>query len=87
MPWPGLPAGIIFSDYVAFVSTGANMVTYLIAVMHMGISESSNLVTNWVGTMFVVPLFWGFLADSYLGRYWTLVVSGIIEILVSAVLH
>src|ERR1044072_7458942 len=46
-----------------------NLVTYLTGTMHLGNAASANLVTNFVGTSFMLCLFGGFLADTYIGRF------------------
>ena len=40
-------------------------------------------VTNWSGTCYIFPLLGAFIADSYLGRYKTIIVFSIIYIIVS----
>lgn len=42
-----------------------------------------NNVTNWSGTCYVTPLLGAFLADAYLGRFWTIAVFSIIYVFVS----
>ncbi|MCO5550549.1 hypothetical protein L7F22_004036 [Adiantum nelumboides] len=40
----------------------------------LGNETSSVNVTNWSGTCYITPLIGAFLADAYLGRYWTIAV-------------
>lgn len=42
-----------------------------------------NNVTNWSGTCYVTPLLGAFLADAYLGRFWTIAAFSIIYVFVS----
>jgi peptide/histidine transporter 3/4 len=44
------------------------LVTYLTGTMHLGNAASANIVTNFVGTSFMLCLFGGFLGDTYVGR-------------------
>ncbi|GAU20735.1 hypothetical protein TSUD_231490 [Trifolium subterraneum] len=44
-----------------------NLVTYLTGTMHLGNAASANIVTNFVGTSFMLCLFGGFLGDTYVG--------------------
>lgn len=44
-----------------------NLVTYLVGTMHLPGATSANIVTDFVGTTFLLPLLGGFLADSFLG--------------------
>ncbi|KAJ6871758.1 protein NRT1/ PTR FAMILY 8.1 [Populus alba x Populus x berolinensis] len=43
-----------------------------LAALFLGNVAAANSVTNWYGTCYVTPLIGAFLADSYLGRYWTI---------------
>ena len=46
-----------------------NLVTYLTGTMHLGNAASANVVTNFLGTSFMLCLLGGFLADTFLGRF------------------
>lgn len=60
-----------------------NLVTYMIGVMHRPSSTSANIVTDFMGTSFLLCLLGGFLADSLLGRYKTIGIFAAIQTLVS----
>lgn len=60
-----------------------NLVTYLGDAMHLPSAESANIVTDFMGTSFLLCLLGGFLADSFLGRYRTIVIFALIQTLVS----
>lgn len=62
-----------------------NLVTYLIHTMHLPSATSSNIVTNAVGTAFLLSLLGGIIADSFLGRYWTITSSALIHALVGSI--
>lgn len=49
-----------------------NLVNYLEKQMNMETVTASNSVTNWSGTCYATPLIGAFIADAYLGRYWTI---------------
>ncbi|WVZ57919.1 hypothetical protein U9M48_008250 [Paspalum notatum var. saurae] len=42
--------------------------------LHESNVDAARNVSNWVGTCFFTPLIGAFLADTYWGRYWTLVI-------------
>ena len=44
---------------------------------------AANNVTNWSGTCYITPLLGAFLADAYMGRFWTIASFMIIYILVT----
>ncbi|KAJ7229736.1 hypothetical protein O6H91_Y459100 [Diphasiastrum complanatum] len=59
-------------ERIAVYAISSNLVTYLTTELHEDISESANNVNNWIGTTFLTPLLGAFLAETFLGRYWTL---------------
>ncbi|PNX86679.1 nitrate transporter, partial [Trifolium pratense] len=56
-----------------------NLVTYLTGTMHLGNAASANIVTNFVGTSFMLCLFGGFLGDTYVGRYLNIAVFAAVQ--------
>jgi peptide/histidine transporter 3/4 len=62
---------------------GTNLVNYLKLRLNQGNVTASNNVTNWSGTCYITPLIGAFLADAYLGRYWTIAGFSIIYVFVS----
>ncbi|KAM3228411.1 hypothetical protein ACQJBY_059829 [Aegilops geniculata] len=67
--------GVEFCECVAFFAIATNLVTYLTTVLHESKVAAARDVSAWVGACFLAPLIGAFLADTYLGRYWTIVVS------------
>lgn len=63
-----------------------NLVTYLGGTMHLPSATSANIVTDFMGTSFFLCLLGGFLADSFLGRYWTIAIFASIQTVVSVTL-
>lgn len=59
-----------------------NLVTYLMETMHLPSSTSANIVTDFMGTSFLLCLLGGFLADSFLGRFKTIAIFSTIQALV-----
>ncbi|KAF7146669.1 hypothetical protein RHSIM_Rhsim04G0166300 [Rhododendron simsii] len=59
-------------ESLAYYGMGINLVNYLEKRLNMGNVAASNSITNWSGTCSITPLIGAFLADSYLGRYWTI---------------
>ncbi|XP_048228118.1 protein NRT1/ PTR FAMILY 6.2 isoform X2 [Ricinus communis] len=60
---------------------GVNLVTYLIGTMHLPSATSANVVTDFMGTSFLLCLLGGFLADSFLGRYKTIAIFALVQTL------
>ncbi|RLN04906.1 protein NRT1/ PTR FAMILY 6.3-like [Panicum miliaceum] len=62
------------NERLTTLGIAVNLVTYLSATMHLGNAESANVVTNFMGTSFMLCLLGGFVADSFLGRYLTIAI-------------
>jgi len=67
---------------MAYYGISSNLILYLIKKLHQGTVTSSTNVTNWVGTIWITPILGAYVADAYLGRYWTFVTSSFIYLLV-----
>ncbi|XP_052170323.1 protein NRT1/ PTR FAMILY 5.2-like [Diospyros lotus] len=65
-------------ERMAYYGITTNLVVYLTNKLHEGTVKSSNNVTNWVGTVWLMPLLGAYIADAHLGRYWTFIISSII---------
>ena len=76
--------GVQAFEIMAIAAVGNNLITYAINEMHFSLSKASNIVTNFVGTIFILSLFGGYLSDSYLGCFWTMLIFGFIELSVSS---
>ncbi|XP_077252542.1 protein NRT1/ PTR FAMILY 4.6-like [Tasmannia lanceolata] len=68
-------------ENMANLGTSANLVTYFYINMHYDISESANMMTNYMGTTFLLSLVGAFISDAYLTRSTTSLISGFIEFL------
>lgn len=67
---------------MAYYGIASNLIVYLTKRLHEGTVTSSNNVTNWVGTVWMTPIIGAFIADAYLGRYWTFITASGIYLLV-----
>lgn len=70
----GLILGTELSERICVMGISMNMVTYLVGQMHLSSSQSANIVTNFMGTLNILALLGGFLADAKLGRYLTVAI-------------
>ncbi|KAJ7956680.1 protein NRT1/ PTR FAMILY 6.2 [Quillaja saponaria] len=78
--------GIEICERLSTMGIAVNLVTYLIGTMHLPSSTSANIVTDFMGTSFLLCLLGGFLADSFLGRYKTIAIFAAIQTLGTATL-
>uniref|UniRef100_A0A0D9ZLT8 Major facilitator superfamily (MFS) profile domain-containing protein n=1 Tax=Oryza glumipatula TaxID=40148 RepID=A0A0D9ZLT8_9ORYZ len=74
----GLILGTELAERVCVVGISMNLVTYLVGDLHLSNARSANIVTNFLGTLNLLALLGGFLADAVLGRYLTVAVSATI---------
>ena len=72
-------------ERLAYYGMSTNLVNYLQERLNQGNVTASNNVTNWSRTCAVTPLIGTFLADAYLGRYWTIAGFSFIYVFVSLV--
>ncbi|XWS11567.1 hypothetical protein CRYUN_Cryun37aG0009200 [Craigia yunnanensis] len=72
--------GLQAFEIMAIAAVGNNLITYVINEMHISLSNSANIVTNFVGTIFLLALLGGYLSDSYLGCFWTMLIFGFVEL-------
>ncbi|EOX99594.1 Major facilitator superfamily protein isoform 2 [Theobroma cacao] len=62
------------AERIAYFGLSVNMVAFMFYVMHRPFSSSSNAVNNFLGISQASSVLGGFLADAYLGRYWTIAI-------------
>ncbi|VFQ60857.1 unnamed protein product [Cuscuta campestris] len=78
------------AERMAYFGLSVNMVAFMFYVMHRPFSASANAVNNFLGISQASSVLGGFLADAYLGRYWTIAIfttiylAGLIGITLSA---
>ncbi|KAL7197743.1 hypothetical protein ACSBR2_020297 [Camellia fascicularis] len=79
-------------DRIATVGVAVNLITYLIQKLNFPIVKASNILTNFGGTSSFMPLIDALIADSFAGRFWTILVGsifyqlGLVSITISAIL-
>lgn len=75
--------GLQAFEMMAIAAVGNNLITYVFNEMHFPLPKSANIVTNFIGTVFLLSLLGGFLSDSYLGSFRTMLIFGFVELSVS----
>lgn len=76
-------AAIEFSERLSYFGIATSLIIYLTKVMHDDLKVAAKSVNYWSGVTTLVPLFGGFIADAYLGRFKTVLASSIIYLLVN----
>ncbi|KAL4385269.1 hypothetical protein GQ457_15G010280 [Hibiscus cannabinus] len=64
--------GVEACERLTTLGIAVNLVTYLTETMHLGNATSATTVTNFLGTSFMLCLLGGFVADTFLGRFFIL---------------
>ncbi|KAM4072643.1 hypothetical protein ACB094_11G153500 [Castanea mollissima] len=66
------------AERFAFFGLGANLITYLTNVLNQPISTATKNVNTWAGVSYLFPLFGAFVADSFVGRFKTILLAFVI---------
>jgi hypothetical protein len=69
-------------ERMAAFGIGLNLVTYLVSNLHLPVAFSANIVTNYLGTAYMVCLLGGYIADTYIGRFRTILLGAVLQFLV-----
>lgn len=74
--------GFVFLDNIGFIANMVSMVLYFTLVMHFNLSGASTTLTNFMGSTFLLSLIGGFISDTFINRFHTCLIFGILEVLV-----
>ncbi|XP_072985787.1 protein NRT1/ PTR FAMILY 5.1 [Typha latifolia] len=68
-------------ERMAFYGVASNLVVYLTTRLHEETVSSVRNVNNWSGSVWMTPILGAYVADTYLGRFWTFTISSLIYVL------
>lgn len=68
-------------ERMAFYGIASNLVNYLTTQLHEDTVSSVRNVNNWSGSVWLTPIFGAYIADSFLGRFWTFTFSSLIYVM------
>lgn len=69
------------SERLAYYGMATNLMVYFTVNLNQHTATASRNLSNWSGTCYIMPLLGAFLADAYLGRYWTIASFSIIYVI------
>lgn len=75
--------GVEMAERFAYYGVSSNLITYLTGPLAQSTATAAENVNAWSGVASLLPLFGAFLADSFLGRYRTIIIASLIYVLVS----
>jgi hypothetical protein len=75
---------IEFSERLSYFGIATSLILYLTKVLKEDLKVAAKNSNYWMSVTTLTPLVGGFVADGYLGRFSTVVVSTVIYLLVSS---
>ncbi|KAJ4725638.1 protein NRT1/ PTR FAMILY 8.1-like [Melia azedarach] len=68
-------------ERLAYYGMSSNLVRYFKHRLNQSSATATKNNQDWSGTCYITPLIGAFLADAYLGRYWTIAIFSIIYVI------
>ncbi|CAA7052419.1 unnamed protein product [Microthlaspi erraticum] len=77
----GFIIGAEVAEKFAYLGIASNLITYFTGPLAMSTASAASNVNLWLGTAAFLPLIWGSIADSFLGRFRTILLTSYLYIL------
>ena len=79
--------GTFCFEQLATIALAVNLVTYFNGIMHFDIADAANNLTNFMGAMYILTILVAYVADTYIGRWKSVMVSGFLELSVNMLIY
>ena len=78
-----LAAATASLERLAYFGMSSNLLLYFKLELNQHSATASRNLSNWTGACYIAPLFGAFVADGYIGKYWTIACSSVLYAIVS----
>lgn len=65
-------------ERLAYFGMSSNLLMYFTLELNEHSATASRNLSNWTGACYIAPLFGAFVADGYIGKYWTIACSSVL---------
>ncbi|GLJ39272.1 hypothetical protein SUGI_0801490 [Cryptomeria japonica] len=73
--------GVELAERFAYAGISSNLIIYLTSVLNESTATAASNVNMWSGVQYILPFLGAFVADSYLGRYWTIIAASLVYLI------